>query len=809
MPKAWKEVIASQQYQSLSPEQKTAAQEQYFNEVVAPHAGADASAAKQAFFSAYPTEAVQQRNPSSMWQQAAPANQQSAAWGDSKSLIRGQQIGSGLAETGRGALQAGVNIANIPAELTDAIVSAGSWIGNKLGIGDGTYSAAPRLTTEGIEGALGLDKGTLTPQSEEGKIFAEALPYLTPVGLERIVTSSPSIAGRIANLGARLTAENMTGALAANSGTDKDGSFVGDLATGVAAGGVVNGVAKGIGAAARAYGQRGVDEAAANLRTAVTQGRQASSVEQTGRAISEAPDTSILGRRVQVNSPATGESASVTPQVYRAAEEVRPDQNILDAADRIGVRDQLLPSHYSKNPTYRSIEQGLKSIPASQLAAQEASAISSLAQKADNLIAEAGGTQNKVALSDKFKTESSKAIDDLTRRSDAIYTDIGSSISPRAPSPADATLSLLNTKAANLGGQENLSSAERVILRRLTSKSSSGGDGTITSTPPTYALLDNTRKQIGAAISRGEGPFKDQTSSELKQLYSAITSDQEKVAASFGMGDKWSVAKDLVSQRKGLEDHLVAALGKDLSGTYTNKLTPAIQGLRKGNVQAFDGLMKATPVSLRQEVVASALNDIFTLGSRKEAQLHIPGFVDWYSGAQRTGSLGRVTSELPEGTAKRLHDLYTVANGIRTAKSSEITTGRIQALLDQFDKDGGMVSKIYDIGKRAAAAEGVTSAIGLPGAGTASVIASSLSRTKTARTVAADRLISSHEFRNAARLMAGSDTSRIQGARKAAEQALQRSLRYQKWAATLEPRERQAIAKVGLLNWLGGIPEDY
>ncbi|EKM0565509.1 hypothetical protein [Escherichia coli] len=39
MAKAWKDVIASPQYQALAPEQKAQAQEQYFNEVVAPQPG--------------------------------------------------------------------------------------------------------------------------------------------------------------------------------------------------------------------------------------------------------------------------------------------------------------------------------------------------------------------------------------------------------------------------------------------------------------------------------------------------------------------------------------------------------------------------------------------------------------------------------------------------------------------------------------------------------------------------------------------------------------------------------------------------
>lgn len=274
------------------------------------------------------------------------------------------------------------------------------------------------------------------------------------------------------------------------------------------------------------------------------------------------------------------------------------------------------------------------------------------------------------------------------------------------------------------------------------------------------------------------------------------------------MGDKWNVAKSLVAQRKQLEDHMVTALGKDLSGTLSTRLSPAMQNLRKGNVSQFNQLVDATPPHMRQEVVASALNDAFTLGSRKEQQLNIPGFVDWYSGAQRNGSLSAVTKHLPEDATKRLRDLYTVANGIRTAKTSEISTGRIQSLLDQFDKEGGMVSKIYDIGKKAAAAEGISTPVGLPGVGAASVIASSIAGNKTARTVAADQLIASSQFRNAARLMAAADTERLLSARRTAEKALTKSHQYQRWAKTLTTAEKQAIAKVGLLSWLQSTPDE-
>ncbi|EIO1173388.1 lytic transglycosylase domain-containing protein [Salmonella enterica] len=160
-------------------------------------------------------------------------------------------LGNAAAETGRGLLQAGVNLANIPASMADAISSAGAWAGQKLGIGDGTYQPAPRVTTQGLEQDFGLQQGALTPQTTEGKIFSEALPYLTPVVAERIAAQAPSIAGRVAQGASRLLAENAVGSLAANSERDNPEALATDLGTGVALGGAINQLGRAAGAAYR------------------------------------------------------------------------------------------------------------------------------------------------------------------------------------------------------------------------------------------------------------------------------------------------------------------------------------------------------------------------------------------------------------------------------------------------------------------------------------------------------------------------------------------------------------------------------
>ncbi|EAA3248312.1 TPA: lytic transglycosylase domain-containing protein [Salmonella enterica subsp. enterica serovar Chester] len=238
MAKAWKDVIASPQYQALTEEQKAQAQEQYFNEVVAPQAGNDAEQAKQAFYAAYPPPTTQQ--PAQQPQESP--QQQGGFMSD---------LGNAAAETGRGLLQAGVNLANIPASMADAVASAGAWAGQKLGIGDGTYQPSPRVTTQGLEQDFGLQQGALTPQTTEGKIFSEVLPYLTPVGAERIAAQAPSIAGRVAQGASRLLAENAVGSLAANSERDNPEALATDLGTGVVLGGAINQLGRAAGAAYR------------------------------------------------------------------------------------------------------------------------------------------------------------------------------------------------------------------------------------------------------------------------------------------------------------------------------------------------------------------------------------------------------------------------------------------------------------------------------------------------------------------------------------------------------------------------------
>ncbi|MGL5280660.1 MAG: hypothetical protein ACRC8W_02765 [Plesiomonas shigelloides] len=744
---AWKDVIQKEEYKTLSPDQKVKAQEQYFNEVVAPKAGENAEQARAEFFKAYPAGIESESR--KMWQ---------------KEPSFGQQVMHDLSQVGKGVAQAGVNIANIPAEIGDILKGTAAEVGGWLGIGDSTYQPLPRLE---------LPEG-MKPTDDVAKMGAEIIPYLIPImGPEKAAAAVSSAAktGRMDKLAtwvADLAQESIPGALAQTSGQDQ-GGLVGAVGESMAGGAAGRALAKGAGMAA----EKITASAGEKLKQALGIGTQAA--EDVAASVSKATDQSIF--------------RSKAPEELAAR--VQPSGEILGSAERLGMERDLIPSHYSTSSAYQQIDQGLKSMPGSKLAAQEESAILKLSRKADELINEFGGTTDKSALSTDFKDKSSMAIRQLGNRAESFYQQVDEAIPKMQRIEANNLVDHLDAKADTLGGAEYLSPIEQKVIKMMAPESS-----------PTYARLDMIRKQVGEALSKNAGPFKDQSKGELKQLYAALSRDQEEVANAAGVGDIFGAAKAMVAQRKQLEENAIGLLGKDLSGALSAKTGPALKGLQTGDYKLFDQVIDKVPQDMRESVVLSALNDVFTQGSRKEKQMSITGFADWWAGLQRNSqSMKRLKDNIPADAFSRLQDIATVATGIRNAKSKEITTGRVQALLDNFNSDSGFLSKLYDVGKKAAAAEGLTSAIGIPGAGAASAVVSTLMAPKTKRTVLADELLSSPEFRGIVRkVVAGGVES--YSARKAAENAIMKSRKFKEWEKTLSRKEARDIQRLGFIAWL-------
>lgn len=210
MAKAWKDVIASPQYQALTEEQKAQAQAQYFDEVVAPKAGDKWAEARDQFYAAYPPPQQQKEEPSLM--------QQAGDW-----LTGGQSAGQIAEQAGRG-------LVNIPFDVLQGGASLINAISQGLGgpkVLDDVYRPVDRPTD---------------PYAQAGETIGG---YLLPIGTAAKAAGAPAkLAGDIGSAG------NMIAGSLADAANQK-GDFAQNAAknagVNLAAQGVLSAAAKGIG----------------------------------------------------------------------------------------------------------------------------------------------------------------------------------------------------------------------------------------------------------------------------------------------------------------------------------------------------------------------------------------------------------------------------------------------------------------------------------------------------------------------------------------------------------------------------------
>lgn len=695
-------------------------------------------------------------------------------------------FGDALADTGKGILGAGINLANIPAELHDAIVSAGAWAGGKLGVGDGTYQPAPRLTQGTIEELTGADKGSLSPEMLGGKILAEVLPYFAG-GVGKLgtkgATEAEKIAQRVAqivseNAGgvgrtekiaqgtARLAKENAVGALAGTSGTDTDaGDFAERLGVDMALGGAANAIFKGIG--------KGVSKLRGTASTEPTVALTQDAIEQNLREAS-------TQRKPELASTLEGLS-------------VNPEKDVVAAAERLGVADELLPSHFSGNEQYVAVEQALKSRVGSSLSVQENSAISSLAKKAGEMIDEVSGAPDALAMGSRFEENLNRNMHALERRSDALFKNVDANISPRMQVNASNTEDMVNGLADDLGGWENLSPVEKQVFKAVNPDPQSGS-------VLTYAYLNRQRRMIGAALQKNQGPYKDADRAVLRQLYGSLSQDIRNAIPEGSVRRNFEVATRLVAMRKGLEERSINLLGKTLNGDVVYKASNSLRTMQKGDGKAFRDMVANIPSrQMRQEIFATALRDMLSSGKRG-ADFNPGGFADWWQNMQASGQLRQLAKVLPREMMTGLADVYTVARGIQKAKSKEIATGRLKEFTDRFDKVTGLANVIDKYSGVIAGAAG--SAGGTVGRMTAGAIAEKIaSMARKAggaeSSAAADALISSPAFREAAKTARNGHLSE-------ADRIIRRSAEWQRFYEQLSDNQKRAINRVGIMGlWHG------
>lgn len=542
------------------------------------------------------------------------------------------------------------------------------------------------------------------------------------------------------------------------------------------------------------------------------------------RALSEIPElaaTKAGGRAEDLTSeaadvtarfdaPVTDEAIEATVSTIVKGDEtelieaVRADPAFYQAADELGLNTEPLASFASQNPQFRALEQGLASIPTSQLDAQSKAFIGELSQKADDIIQEYGGTLDKAALSDRFREASLKTIDDLGEQADAVYEQLGKAIPPSTRVDSINISKFIDQKTSELGGFKELPPLLKRLDRSLRARTRKGkpvidpvlgARVSATTIKPTNEKLNQLRREVGQAINKRSGAFKDSETGLLKQVYKRLKLDQDAAAEVAGVSSVSRAADALVRQRKQIEDNTASLLGKDLSGSLLPKVGQALKRLSKGDVRKFDELIERIPKNFRQEVVLSSLNDIFRGGGANQKSLSATQFTNFMNDLNRSpATKARLMRELPAESRRAIDNLATISKGISVALGDKIPTGRIAAFFD--DNNGFMSRMMGGVITGAAAIKG--------GPLLGSAVREFMNQT-TNGSKAASELMGSPRFQNIIRgaVRDGvTEGAQVTNKLRAAEKQLAKSKQFKRWADTLNESESARLASLGVAAYL-------
>lgn len=428
-------------------------------------------------------------------------------------------------------------------------------------------------------------------------------------------------------------------------------------------------------------------------------------------------------------------------------EQAMPDQETIAAAKRLGVDEYLQQDHITTNQQFREVSQAVKSQVGSQARQIELEGMQQVAKRADDLITEMGGSDDWSTLALNTKSRLRSVQNELDKVSNKGFKVLEDRIPAKTPIDADNILGFVNNRADELGGTKYLTSMEKKILKRMTPTEGK---------PPSYALLDQTRKDLTAARVKKLGPFKDADSGLIKKLETEMLEDQRNIADDFGMLDVFNDARRAVAIRKSVEKDMTSLFGRELDRNFIRDLTSGVKELKTGDASKFNRIVSKIPEEMRQEVVASSLDAAFGKTART-GKFNFNDYTNWYEAVSKNKqAYNAFTKYLPDNAKQQLSDLHRVTRGIRDASRERITTGRLQTVKEAIQEQDDLIGSIYGMAKRATAGvagEAVATSAGAPGAGMYMAARSALQPKMEKPTAlrAADALLSSPEFVEQAR----------------------------------------------------------
>ena len=354
------------------------------------------------------------------------------------------------------------------------------------------------------------------------------------------------------------------------------------------------------------------------------------------------------------------------------------------AAERLGID---LPADVLSDARQLQEAVGLsRALKGTEQSAQWAQTIEQARQKADDALAQLDASPDIATVSETIKQSLGKTRADLESSAKKIYEQVDAVVPKQTTVNLGRTQKVISDIISEVG-EANLSAAERRLYQLASNQKT------------TYGAMLREKSHIGKAMefANAANPYGSVETGTLKRLYGALAEDQlDVVGTAVGneARDNLRYANQLTAKRKGLEQRIVKAFGKEGEGSISTKLTAAIRTGAKGDITQLNKVIKTVPEPLRKEALASAL---MAHARTTRGDFSFGAFESMYQGLRKNAPVyAAVAKEIGPESEELLRSLYVVSRRINAAEAMIPKTGLgNQALLNSMAAQG-TISKILE-----------------------------------------------------------------------------------------------------------------
>lgn len=501
----------------------------------------------------------------------------------------------------------------------------------------------------------------------------------------------------------------------------------------------------------------------------------------------------LVGSEAEAQAKQIGKAVSAGPFTKKAAsdklaEMIKVDPEIVKIAKEFGVDENLPLGVATKDYSHQRVVQGLSSVAGSKQAERMHNFTLDIAERAKGLIEEMGGTRQKAELSDLYRETGKKMLEDMGEQTKKLYNHVNSQIMRRAgskavPVEAPNTIAYIEDILEKRGGKmKRLDPLERELLTEL------GPDA-----EPTYDWLDQLRQDVGAALEgkKSDPAFADKDRDQLKALYAVLSKDQEAAAGNYGLAEAFNEAKALHATRMGIQDKFINTMGKELTGTISQKARQAILALGRDTKQ-WDELIKNIPEEMgpefRKQIIASSIYDAMLGSQALRGNLNARSFSQFMNAMfENKGARNRLINEIGSENYQKLHRFGTLVTQMHRAATKQEYTGKIMSIPGIIDEIESISERVY--GK-------------IPAGRQQRAMETIFQGQKTKKSELGDKLLDSPQFRDAVFKKALGQMDKAQISR--ADKLLMGNATFREWMDTLGPNELKTLGAVGAIGYLTG-----